>query len=208
MSGTILLRDLHRWERELEQTTQRFTPLFGRVEMQSQGRLYLRGLIAQVERKNGWQLTEYLGARTPTNLQHFLARSRWSADEVRDELMQYLQEDLAEPAGVLIIDETGFLKKGTKSAGVARMYSGTAGRIENCQVGVFLAYSSSRGHALIDRELYLPKDWIEDRPRCREAHIPDDVAFATKPELARQMLRRAVDSEIPAQWVTRLVVVP
>lgn len=201
MSGMISLRDLHRWERELEQTTQRFAALFGRVEMQGQGRLYLRGLIAQIERKNGWQLTEYLGAQTPTNLQHFLARSRWNADEVRDELIQYVQEHLAEPAGVLIVDETGFLKKGIKSAGVARMYSGTAGRIENCQLGVFLAYSSSCGHALIDRELYLPKDWIEDGPRCREAHIPANVAFATKPELARQMLRRAVDSKIPVQWV-------
>eukprot|EP00475_Leptophrys_vorax_P028810 TRINITY_DN41911_c2_g2_i1.p1 TRINITY_DN41911_c2_g2~~TRINITY_DN41911_c2_g2_i1.p1 ORF type:complete len:135 (-),score=7.19 TRINITY_DN41911_c2_g2_i1:18-422(-) len=126
MSGMISLRDLYRWERELEQTTQRFAALFGRVEMQGQGRLYLRGLIAQIERKNGWQLTEYLGAQTPTNLQHFLARSRWNADEVRDELIQYVQEHLAEPAGVLIVDETGFLKKGIKSAGVARMYSGTA----------------------------------------------------------------------------------
>jgi len=166
--------------------------------MQAQGARYLRGLMAQVDRKNGWQLAEH---QTPTNLQHFIARAAWSADEVRDELQQSVQEHLAELTGILIVDETGFLKKGTQSAGVARMYSGTAGRIENCQMGVFLAYSSSTGHALIDRELYLPKDWTEDRDRCRKAHIPDTVSFATKPELARQMLRRAVASGLSAQWV-------
>lgn len=201
MSGTVTQQDLRRWERELDRVTERFGSLMGRVEMQTQGVAYLRGLIAQVERKNGWQLAEFLGATSPKNLQHFLARSRWSADEVRDELRQYIQEQIAEPAGVLIVDETGFLKKGTKSAGVARMYSGTAGRIENCQIGVFLGYSSSKGHALIDRELYLPKDWIEDRLRCREAHIPEEDSFATKPELARQMLRRAVASGVSASWV-------
>lgn len=201
MSGKITRRDLLRWERELERVAERFGPLLGRVEMQAQGAAYLRGLIAQVERKNGWQLAEYLGAATPKNLQHFLARSQWSADQVRDDLMQYVQEHLAEPDGVLIIDETGFLKKGTKSAGVARMYSGTAGRIENSQIGVFLAYSSVKGHALIDRELYLPQAWIDDPARCREAHIPEEVSFATKPELARQMLRRAVTAGLSAQWV-------
>lgn len=201
MSGTISLRDLRRWERELDRVTQRFGPLMGRVEMQAQGARYLRGLISQVDRKNGWQLAEHLGEQTPTNLQHFIARAAWNADSVRDELQQYVQEHLADPDSVLIIDETGFLKKGTQSAGVARMYSGTAGRIENCQIGVFLAYSSSKGHALIDRELYIPKDWIEDRDRCRKAHIPGEIPFATKPELARQMLRRAVASGMSAQWV-------
>jgi SRSO17 transposase len=201
MSGTISLRDVRRWERELEQVTERFTPLFGRPEMRFQGAWYLRGLIAQVERKNGWQLAEYLGAETPTNLQHFIARSRWSADQVRDELLCYVQEQLSDPEGVLIVDETGFLKKGIKSAGVARMYSGTAGRIENCQIGVFLAYSSPRGHTLIDRELYLPRAWAEDAARCRDAHIPEDVAFATKPHLARQLLRRACAAGITAKWV-------
>ena len=201
MSGTISLRDLQRWGQELNRVTQRLGPLLGRVEMQAQGVRYLRGLIAQIERKNGWQLAEHLGEQTPTNLQHFIARAAWSADDVRDELQQYVQEHLADPDGVLIIDETGFLKKGTQSAGVARMYSGTAGRIENCQIGVFLAYSSPKGHALIDRELYLPKDWTENRDRCRAAHIPDYVLFATKPELGRQMLRRAMDSGMSAQWV-------
>lgn len=201
MSGTISLRDLRRWERELDQIAVRFGPLLGRVEMQAQGTRYLRGLIAQVDRKNGWQLAQYLGEQTPTNLQHFIARAAWSADDVRDELQQYVQEHLIDPDGALIIDETGFLKKGTKSAGVARMYSGTAGRIENCQIGVFLAYSSTKGHALIDRELYLPKDWTDDRDRCRKAHIPDHVPFATKPELGRQMLRRTVASGVSAKWV-------
>ena len=201
MSGTISLRDLRPWERELDRVAERFGSLMGRVEMQAQRAAYLRGLIAQVDRKNGWQLAQHLGEQTPTNLQHFLARAVWSADQVRGELQRYVQEYLAQPEGVLIVDETGFLKKGTQSAALARMYSGTAGRIENCRIGVFLAYSSSKGHALIDRKLYLPKDWTEDRERCRKAHIPNEVSFATKPELARQMLRRAVDSGMSAQWV-------
>ena len=128
-------------------------------------RVYLEVLLSNVPRKNGWQLAEHAGDATPKNIQHFLGRAKWNADGVRDDLQQYVVEHLARKDGVLIIDETGFLKKGTKSAGVGRQYSGTAGRIENCQIGVFLAYRSSKGHALIDRELYLPKAWCEDRPR-------------------------------------------
>jgi SRSO17 transposase len=120
---------------------------------------------------------------------------------VRDDLQRYVVEHLGNEDGVLVLDETGFLKKGTKSAGVARMYSGTAGRIENCQIGVFLAYATVNGHTLIGRELYLPQAWIDDRVRCREAHIPDEVTFATKPQLARQMLQRAMAAEVPAKWV-------
>ncbi len=130
-----------------------------------------------------------------------LARSQWNADEVRDDLQRYVVEHLGDAEGVLVLDETGFLKKGRKSAGVARMYSGTAGRIENCQVGVFLAYATSQGHTLIDRELYLPQAWLDDRPRCQEAHIPDAVEFATKPQLARRMLQRTLSAGIPAKWV-------
>jgi SRSO17 transposase len=164
--------------------------------------VYLKGLVASLERKNGWQLAEFAGDATPTNLQHFIGRARWDADAVRDDLVRYVAEHLGEPDGVLVVDETGFLKKGKRSAGVGRMYSGTAGRIENCQIGVFCAYRSAKGQTLVDRELYLPKDWIADRPRCRAAGIPDEVEFATKPELAQRMLTRTLEAGLPARWVT------
>jgi SRSO17 transposase len=135
-------------------------------------------------------------------MQHLLDRAKWDCDGVRDELRTYVRETLADPNGVLVIDETGFLKKGRKSVGVQRQYSGTAGRIENCQVGVFLSYASSCGHTLLDRELYVPKRWTDDQERCREAHVPAEVTFATKPELARRMLQRTLDAGLPVAWVT------
>lgn len=201
MSWKVSEKDVRRWAKELERVGETIAARFGRPEVRRRAPQYLRGLIAQVERKNGWQLADYLGDETPKNLQHFIARSQWNADEVRDDLQRYVVESLADDDGVLVIDETGFLKKGTKSAGVARMYSGTAGRIENCQIGVFLAYVTSKGHTLIDRELYLPQAWADDRPRCRGAHIPDEVEFATKPQLARQMLERTGQAGIAAKWV-------
>lgn len=201
MAWDVSEQEVQRWGRELERVCDQMAPRFGRVEVQRRAPLYVQGLIAQVDRKNGWQLADYLGEATPKNLQHFLARSQWNADEVRDDLQRYVVEHLGDEDGVLVLDETGFLKKGTKSAGVARMYSGTAGRIENCQIGVFLAYATSKGHTLIDRELYVPQAWTNDRPRCREAHIPDEVEFATKPQLARQMLQRARAAGVPAKWV-------
>lgn len=163
---------------------------------------YVRGLIGPVSRKNGWQLAEYAGHATPDGLQHLLSRSRWDADEVRDDLQAYVAEHLAEDDGVLIIDDTGFVKKGTTSAGVQRQYSGTAGRTENCQIGVFAAYATSRGHTLIDRELYLPQSWTDDRERCQAARVPDDRTFATKGELARIMILRALASPLSIGWVT------
>ena len=150
------------------------------------------GLISRAERKNGWQLAEEVGEAKPTNLQHFIARARWDADDVRDDLRAYVVERLGDPKvadeSVLIVDETGFLKKGTKSVGVKRMYSGTAGRVENCQIGVFLACRTPRGHALIDRALYLPKEWADDADRRTAAKVPAEVEFATKPALARDMI--------------------
>jgi SRSO17 transposase len=175
---------------------------FARPEIRQRACLYLETLLADVPRKNGWQLAERAGDASPKNIQHFLGRSRWEADEVRDDLQRYVVEQLGEEDGILIFDETGFLKKGTKSAGVGRQYSGTAGRIENCQIGVFLAYRSSKGHALIDRELYLPKAWCDDQARCAEARIPETKEFATKPAIAREMLSRSVIAGIPARWVT------
>lgn len=202
MDTQVTERDVGRWSRELDRVAERIGPRFGRPELRARAPAYLRGLIANIERKNGWQLAEFAGDATPVNLQHFIGRAKWDAGAVRDDLVRYVAEHLGEPDGVLIVDETGFLKKGTKSAGVGRMYSGTAGRIENCQIGVFCAYRSAKGQTLVDRELYLPRDWIADRPRCRAVSVPDEVEFATKPELAQRMLTRTLEAGLPARWVT------
>ncbi|MBT3152324.1 IS701 family transposase [Streptomyces sp. CHD11] len=175
---------------------------FGRVELRRRMGDYVRGLLAPVARRNSWQLAEQAGHRTPDGLQHLLAGSKWEPDEIRDDLQEYVAGKLGENDGVLIIDDTGFIKKGTTSAGVQRQYSGTAGRTENCQIGVFAAYASACGRALVDRELYLPKSWTEDRERCRAARIPDEREFATKGELARHMVLRALASSLPIAWVT------
>lgn len=172
---------------------------FGRVEPRRQARQYLLGLLSPLADKNGWTLAEAAGDRTADKMQRLLNASRWDADAVRDDLRRYVATQVGEPDGVLIVDETGFLKKGTKSAGVQRQYSGTAGRVENCQLGVFLAYASSKGRALVDRELYLPRTWCDDQARRREAGIDDAVRFATKPALGLRMLARAVDAELPAK---------
>ena len=193
---------LDTWNVQFRQLLSRLEPRFGRKDLRIRAEGYLRGLMGRVERKNSWQLAEAVGDATPHGIQRLLGRARWDADAVRDDLRSYVVEHLGEPDGVLIVDETGFLKKGTKSAGVARQYSGTAGRIENSQIGVFLAYRSARGAAFLDRALYLPKAWADDKPRCKEAGIPDDVAFATKPAMARVMLRRALKAQVPARWVT------
>ena len=196
------LTDIERWKRELDRISDHIGFRFGRPEVRARARVYLELLLSNVQRKNGWQLAERAGDASPKNIQHFIGRSKWDAGEVRDDLQRYVVNHLGDKDAVLVIDETGFLKKGTKSAGVGRQYSGTAGRIENCQIGVFLAYQSIHGHALIDRELYLPQAWCEDRQRCEEAQIPDSVTFATKPTLARAMLQRASQAGVPARWVT------
>jgi SRSO17 transposase len=196
------LKQVHDWAAELEALGERLAPRFGRVEVRRRAGGFLQGLLSGAERKNGWQLAEQAGDHTPDGMQRLLNHARWDPDQVRDDLRDYVTEHLGDPGGVLVVDETGFLKKGTKSAGVQRQYSGTAGRIENCQVGVFLAYAGPRGHALVDRELYLPRSWTDDRPRCREAGIPGQVEFRTKPQLAKVMLARALDAGMPATWVT------
>jgi SRSO17 transposase len=189
------------WAGELTAVADRIGRHFARSEPRQRAAGYIRGLLGNAERKNGWQLAEYLGDPTPDGVQHLLARAGWDADAVRDELLGYVRERLGHPDGVLIVDETGFLKKGTKSVGVARQYSGTAGRIENCQVGVFLGYATPRGRALLDRALYLPKEWAEDAGRREEAGVPEEVGFATKILLARRMIERAVEAGVPAKWV-------
>jgi SRSO17 transposase len=190
------------WAAELEQLRRRIAPRFYRVEMRRRAGAFIRGLLSSVERKNGWQLAEQAGEAIPDGMQRLLSRARWDVDGVRDDLRDHVVEHLGEPGGVLVVEETGFVKKGTKSAGVQRQYSGTAGRIENCQLGVFLAYASSTGQALIDRELYLPKSWTQDRARCREAGVPDEAGLATKSQLAQRMLERALDAGVPVAWLT------
>jgi SRSO17 transposase len=180
----------------------RLAPYFERAEPRQRAMAYLRALLSPAERKNSWQLAEVSGDATPYGFQHLLRRALWDPEAVRDELRRYVIQHLGDSKGVLVIDETGFLKKGQHSAGVARQYSGTAGRIENCQIGVFLGYASQLGHTLLDRELYVPEEWTGDRTRCRAAGIPEERRFATKPQQARQMLERALRAGVPAQWVT------
>lgn len=194
-------RDAVRWAAELDGLMARLAGRFGRAEPRRRALAYVRGLVAPLERKNGWQLAEAAGDATPDGVQDFLARARWDADAVRDDLRAYVVDQLGDPGAVLVLDETGFLKKGTKSVGVQRQYSGTAGRIENCQVGVFLGYAGRRGHALIDRALYLPAGWAADAARRAAAGVPEAVAFTTKPKLGRALLDRALAAGVPCAWV-------
>lgn len=195
------LRAVRAGAQALAEVHERIAPRFRRAEVRSRARRFLEGLLAPVERKNGWQLAEELGEHGPRGVQRLLGEADWDENAVRDDLRAYVIEHLAEEDGMLVLDETGFIKKGKKSAGVARQYSGTAGRRENSQIGVFLLYASSQGAAFVDRELYLPQEWTVDRVRCREAGIPDEVEFATKGELAQRMLTRAFAAGVPAQWV-------
>lgn len=185
----------------LLEISERIGSHFRRAEARRRVGRYLHGLLRRVERRNGWQMAEELGEANAHGVQRLLEEADWDEEAVRDDLRGYVIEHLGEPCGILVVDETGFLKKGKKSAGVARQYSGTAGRRENCQVGVFLLYASSKGYAFLDRALYLPEEWTADRVRCREAGIPDAVGFATKGELAKQMLIRAFAADVPADWV-------
>lgn len=189
------------WTRLFDSLCERLGPCFARSETREGVKAYLRGLLSPIERKNGWQLAEEAGLSTPYNMQYLINRAIWESDEVRDVLQAYVREMLG-PGGILVIDETGFLKKGKKSVGVQRQYSGTAGRIENCQIGVFLTYALAGDHTLVDRELYLPQSWTQERERCRAAHVPEEVGFATKPELAARMLWRTLDVGLVSQWVT------
>ena len=206
---TLTLSHLHQhlvslptWEQSLQTLAHTISTRFARKEVRAQAHAYLQGLLSSVERKNGWQLAEHAGQANPYRVQHLLDRAVWDADLVRDDLRHYVVAHLATPQGVLIIDETGFLKKGDKSVGVKRQYSGTAGRVENTQVGVFLAYASAKGHTFVDRALYLPREWADDAKRRKAAHVPQEVTFATKPQLATTMLTRALNAGVPCAWVT------
>src|SRR5215210_6995849 len=191
-----------RWSGYLEDLHTRIAPRFRRAEVKERLRHYLAGLLAEIRRKNSWQMAEVIGEAQPRGTQRLLGGSRWEADGVRNDLRDYVVEHLGdEKSGVLIVDETGFLKKGEKSVGVARQYTGTAGKRENCQVGVFLCYASKEGAAFVDRALYLPREWTDDPQRLSEAGAPEGVRFATKGELARAMLNRAFEAGVPARWI-------
>jgi SRSO17 transposase len=194
--------DLALWVAGLDDLFALVAGRFGRVEPRRRARAYVGGLVAPLASKNGWTLAEAAGDKTPDGMQRLLNRADWDADGTLDDVRGYVVRHLGDAGGVLVVDETGFVKKGTRSAGVQRQCSGTAGRVENCQLGVFLAYAGPRGRALIDRELYLSKSWTDDRDRCREAGVPDSVRFAAKTDLARLMLGRALDAGVPAAWVT------
>ena len=189
------------WAHALTQLHARIAPRFTRPEPRRRALAYLQGLLSSIERKNGWQLAEHAREATPYGMQRLLASATWDADLVRDDLRAYVLEHLGAPHGILVLDETSFPKRGKKSAGVHKQYCGTTGQVENCQVAVFLSYVSEKGHTLIDRELYLPQRWTDDRERCREANIPDAVGFATKCELARRMVERIWIAQIPISWV-------
>ncbi len=198
MTATVDRASVGGWAADLDALHARLAPQFGRAEPRRRVRAYIAGLRQPVERKNGWQLAERAGEATPTGMQRLLAEARWDADAVRDDLRAYVVEQLGDPAAVLVIDEMGFLKQGTKSVGVGRQYSGAAGRIANCQIGVFLAYAAPGGRTLLDRELYLPEEWAQDGARRAEAGVPEAVTLQTKPVLARAMRERAFQAAVPA----------
>jgi SRSO17 transposase len=196
-------RGIGQWVDAVTELHGRIAYRFARSEVRERARRYLVGLLERVERKNGWQLAEAIGEVDPRGVQRLLSAATWDADAVRDDLRAYVIDHLGEPAsGVLILDDTGFVKKGTKSCGVGRQYTGTVGDTANAQVGVFLAYASKRGAAFVDRALYLPRAWTEDPERCRAAGIPKTVRFATKLTLAQRMLARAFTAGVPAAWLT------
>jgi len=198
----MALDELDRWASDFQDFHARFAPFFARSEPRETSRRYLRGLLARVARKNCWQMAEVVGDKDPDSLQRLLYSARWDEDGVRDELQRFVVEQLGDAAGIGVVDETGFVKKGSKSVGVKRQYTGTAGKIENCQVGVFLSYAAPGGRAFLDRRLYLPKEWCADEERRRGAQVPDEVTFKTKPELAVEMLEHAWRQGVPMAWVT------
>jgi len=201
------------WALSLRPWLQRLAPYFARPEVRTHARLYLQAILSEIPRKNGWQIAEYARQARPYGMQRLLSRAVWDEDACRDELRTLVGQTLfppplvpaladAEPLyPVLVLDESGVPKRGSHSAGVALQYCGVTGRVENCQVGVFLAFVTALGHGLVDRELYLPADWCDDLPRRRAAHIPDAVTFATKPELGKVMLQRAQAAGLSFRWV-------
>jgi SRSO17 transposase len=201
MSGASIEETLELWAASLREVKARMRPLFTQDRVAASASLFLDGLLGEDRRKTGWMRAEAAGDPGPWRQQAILGRGRWDADALRDIVREYVVETLAEPDAVLVVDETGFLKQGKASCGVARQYTGSAGKITNCQIGVFAAYVSGKGHAFIDRALYLPKAWADDPARRAAAHVPQEIAFATKPHLARAMVERAIAAGVPFAWV-------
>jgi len=193
--------DLDRWQAAFSEVIDRIAPRFARYEPLRHAAGLIQGLVSGLDRKNCWTIAEHRGESTPDGLQHLLARAKWDADAVRDDLRGYVVDNFGDPGAILVVDETGDVKKGTHSVGVQRQYTGTAGRVENAQVAVYLTYAAPAGHALIDRALYLPKSWTDDTDRCAAAGVPAETTFATKPALAAQMVTRTVQAGVPASWV-------
>lgn len=189
------------WEAAFQEFHARFAPFFFRAEVRQRSARYLRSLMGPVERKNGWQLAAAIGEADPNGAQRLLYEARWDEDAVRDEQVRFVAGWLGDGHGIVVVDETGFVKKGTKSVGVKRQYRGTAGKVENCQVGVFLGYCGSGGYGVLDRRLYLPQEWAADQERRKAAGVPETVGFATKPQLARVMLEQAWKLGVPGCWV-------
>ena len=197
----MTVEELDEWGAEFLRFCTRFANIFRRKEPRAQAAKYLRGLMASVPRKNSWQVAEVIGDRTPDATQRLLYQARWSADSARDRLLQYTIDVFGEEDGIGVVDETGFIKRGNRSVGVKRQYSGTAGKIENCQIGTFLSYATAKGHVFLDRRLYLPKEWCNDPERREKAKVPADVIFQTKPEQAMAMLEHAWQAGVPMRWV-------
>jgi SRSO17 transposase len=195
--------DLAEWEREFDSVVKRIRPLFYRTESKKHAEQYLRGLLSPLARKNGWTIAEYVGEPEPKALQRLLNLTPWAADALLVINREYAMEHLADPAGILVADPTGFAKKGRESVGVQRQYSGTLGRVDNCQIATFLAYvTSRRDRVLIDRRLYLPKSWTDDPDRCRKAGVPEDVVFQTRPQQVQAMIEAARAAGVPFAWFT------
>lgn len=201
MSGTSIEATLELWASSLREVKRRMRPLFMQDRAAINAGLFLDGLLGDERRKTGWMRAEAAGDPGPWRQQALLGRDRWDADALRDMVRQYVIEHLADDDAVLVVDETGFLKQGKASCGVARQYTGSVGKITNCQIGVFTAYVSCHGHAFIDRDLYLPKGWTDDPARLKATYVPNDVVFATKPQLATRMIERAIASTVPFRWV-------
>lgn len=201
MSGLSIDGTLELWASSLREVKARMRPLFSQERVAVSAGQFLDGLLGDERRKTGWMRAEAAGDPGPWRQQALLGRGHWDADALRDIVRDYALETLADPNAVLVIDETGFLKQGHASCGVARQYTGSAGKITNCQIGVFASYVSRHGHAFIDRALYLPKTWAEDPERRRKAHVPQEIGFATKPAIARAMIERALVADMPFSWV-------
>jgi SRSO17 transposase len=201
MGGASIETTLELWASSLRDMKARIRPLFGQQRVAASAGQFLDGLLGNEPRKTGWMRAEAAGDPGPWRQQAILGRGRWEADALRDIVRDYALETLADEDAVLVLDETGFLKQGKASCGVARQYTGSAGKITNCQIGVFASYVSRHGHAFIDRALYLPKEWTDDRARLKAAHVPETVGFATKPQIARRMIARAIAAKVPFSFV-------